>query len=149
MLISTEPPVQVTEDLAKLQELKILIDYDDNGYLLQIFTKPVQDRPTVFIEVIQRHNHQGGNQGLLPIVNVLILIPAQVLELATSKLCSSALSWTRQREATCNLYLLFFLLTSGLLYQIFDQITYFRRTSQKLKYCIIYFCIFNKHVILF
>ena len=114
VLISTEPPVQVTEDLAKLQELKILIDYDDNGYLLQIFTKPVQDRPTVFIEVIQRHNHQGGNQGLLYImhiinydyVNVLILIPAQVSELATSKLCSSVLSWTRQPGATCNLYLL-------------------------------------------
>lgn len=40
------------------QELKILVDYDDNGYLLQIFTKPVQDRPTVFLEVIQRRNHQ-------------------------------------------------------------------------------------------
>lgn len=40
------------------QELKILIDYDDNGYLLQIFTKPMQDRPTLFLEVIQRHNHQ-------------------------------------------------------------------------------------------
>jgi len=41
-----------------IQELKIMVDYDDNGYLLQIFTKPVQDRPTVFLEVIQRHNHQ-------------------------------------------------------------------------------------------
>lgn len=45
-------------DLTRVQELKILVDYDDNGYLLQIFTKPVQDRPTVFLEVIQRHNHQ-------------------------------------------------------------------------------------------
>lgn len=44
--------------LTVTQELKILVDYDDNGYLLQIFTKPVQDRPTVFLEVIQRHNHQ-------------------------------------------------------------------------------------------
>lgn len=35
-----------------------MVDYDDKGYLLQIFTKPVQDRPTVFLEVIQRHNHQ-------------------------------------------------------------------------------------------
>ena len=111
MLISSEPGVQVTEDLAKLQELKILIDYDDNGYLLQIFTKPVQDRPTVFIEVIQRHNHQGGNQGLVYIFTVLILIAAQVSELATSKLCSSALSWTRQPGATCNLHLL----SSGIL----------------------------------
>lgn len=41
-----------------LQELKILVDFDEKGYLLQIFTKPVQDRPTVFLEVIQRHNHQ-------------------------------------------------------------------------------------------
>lgn len=44
-------------DLTVVQELKILADYDDKGYLLQIFTKPVQDRPTVFLEVIQRNNH--------------------------------------------------------------------------------------------
>lgn len=46
--------------VAFLQELKILVDFDEKGYLLQIFTKPVQDRPTVFLEVIQRHNHQVG-----------------------------------------------------------------------------------------
>ena len=34
------------------------MDYDEKGYLLQIFTKPMQDRPTLFLEVIQRHNHQ-------------------------------------------------------------------------------------------
>lgn len=50
--------VQVKEDLKVLQELQILIDYDDDGYLLQIFTKNMQDRPTVFLEVIQRNNHQ-------------------------------------------------------------------------------------------
>lgn len=55
--------VKVKEDLDVLQKLKILVDYDDNGYLLQIFTKPVQDRPTVFLEVIQRHNHQGFGAG--------------------------------------------------------------------------------------
>uniref|UniRef100_A0A3Q2DRI1 4-hydroxyphenylpyruvate dioxygenase n=2 Tax=Cyprinodon variegatus TaxID=28743 RepID=A0A3Q2DRI1_CYPVA len=55
--------VQITESLDVLQELKILVDYDDKGYLLQIFTKPVQDRPTVFLEVIQRHNHQGFGAG--------------------------------------------------------------------------------------
>uniref|UniRef100_A0A8C2UEB3 4-hydroxyphenylpyruvate dioxygenase n=1 Tax=Coturnix japonica TaxID=93934 RepID=A0A8C2UEB3_COTJA len=44
-------------------ELKILVDFDEKGYLLQIFTKPVQDRPTVFLEVIQRHNHQGFGAG--------------------------------------------------------------------------------------
>lgn len=54
--------VQVKEDLKVLQELQILIDYDDNGYLLQIFTKNMQDRPTVFLEVIQRNNHQVGCQ---------------------------------------------------------------------------------------
>jgi 4-hydroxyphenylpyruvate dioxygenase len=41
----------------QLERLNILVDYDDNGYLLQIFTKPMQDRPTLFIEVIERHNH--------------------------------------------------------------------------------------------
>ncbi|MBN3304254.1 4-hydroxyphenylpyruvate dioxygenase [Amia ocellicauda] len=55
--------VKISEDLDILQDLKILVDFDDNGYLLQIFTKPVQDRPTVFLEVIQRHNHQGFGAG--------------------------------------------------------------------------------------
>lgn len=55
--------VKITEDISVLEELHILVDYDDNGYLLQIFTKPVQDRPTVFLEVIQRHNHQGFGAG--------------------------------------------------------------------------------------
>ncbi len=55
--------IQVKENIDKLEELKILVDYDDKGYLLQIFTKPIQDRPTVFLEVIQRHNHQGFGAG--------------------------------------------------------------------------------------
>ncbi|KAG8456088.1 hypothetical protein GDO86_002041 [Hymenochirus boettgeri] len=55
--------IKVTEDLDKLEELKVLVDYDEKGYLLQIFTKPVQDRPTLFLEVIQRHNHQGFGAG--------------------------------------------------------------------------------------
>lgn len=49
--------IKVTEPLDILEKLHILIDYDENGYLLQIFTKPVEDRPTLFFEVIQRHNH--------------------------------------------------------------------------------------------
>lgn len=56
-------PTKVTEDMDLLERLNILIDYDDNGYLLQIFTKPMQDRPTLFLEVIQRHNHQGFGAG--------------------------------------------------------------------------------------
>ncbi|XP_063967631.1 4-hydroxyphenylpyruvate dioxygenase-like [Lytechinus pictus] len=55
--------VKVTEDLDEIQKLQILIDFDDNGYLLQIFTKPVQDRPTLFLEAIQRKNHQGFGAG--------------------------------------------------------------------------------------
>uniref|UniRef100_A0A915KDS3 4-hydroxyphenylpyruvate dioxygenase n=1 Tax=Romanomermis culicivorax TaxID=13658 RepID=A0A915KDS3_ROMCU len=55
--------IKVQEDLDKLQKLKILIDYDDQGYLLQIFTKPVEDRPTLFVEIIQRRNHQGFGAG--------------------------------------------------------------------------------------
>ncbi|XP_065163747.1 4-hydroxyphenylpyruvate dioxygenase-like [Atheta coriaria] len=56
-------PVKIAEDLDTLQKLKILIDYDENGYLLQIFTKNMQDRPTVFLEVIQRRNHNGFGAG--------------------------------------------------------------------------------------
>uniref|UniRef100_A0A8C5HC94 4-hydroxyphenylpyruvate dioxygenase n=1 Tax=Gouania willdenowi TaxID=441366 RepID=A0A8C5HC94_GOUWI len=55
--------IKVKEDLDHLQELRILVDFDDKGYLLQIFTKPVQDRPTLFLEVIQRNNHFGFGAG--------------------------------------------------------------------------------------
>lgn len=53
----------MTEDLKALEELQILVDYDDNGYLLQLFTRPIEDRPTLFYEFIQRHNHQGFGAG--------------------------------------------------------------------------------------
>ena len=56
--------VRIKEDMDILQELRILVDYDDNGYLLQIFTKNMQDRPTVFLEIIQRHNHNVSLNGL-------------------------------------------------------------------------------------
>jgi 4-hydroxyphenylpyruvate dioxygenase len=49
--------INVIEDLTILQKLNIFIDYDENGYLLQCFTDNMQDRPTFFIEVIQRRNH--------------------------------------------------------------------------------------------
>lgn len=55
--------VNVTESIDELQKLKILVDFDENGYLLQIFSKPCQDRPTLFIETIQRHNHTGFGAG--------------------------------------------------------------------------------------
>jgi len=49
--------------LAELRDLKILADRDEDGYLLQIFTKPVQDRPTVFFEMIERHGSMGFGKG--------------------------------------------------------------------------------------
>jgi 4-hydroxyphenylpyruvate dioxygenase len=55
--------VKIAEDLVILEKLKILVDFDDDGYLLQIFTKPMQDRPTLFLEVIQRRNHNGFGAG--------------------------------------------------------------------------------------
>lgn len=55
--------VGVKEDLNAIQELGILVDYDDEGYLLQIFSKPLQDRPTMFVEVIERHGSRGFGKG--------------------------------------------------------------------------------------
>ncbi len=54
---------EIDEDLKPLSELGILIDRDDEGYLLQIFTKPVSDRPTLFFEIIQRKGAQSFGKG--------------------------------------------------------------------------------------
>jgi 4-hydroxyphenylpyruvate dioxygenase len=54
---------QIDESLNDLSRLGILVDRDDDGYLLQIFTKPVGDRPTVFFEVIERHGARGFGEG--------------------------------------------------------------------------------------
>jgi 4-hydroxyphenylpyruvate dioxygenase len=54
---------KIDEDLHDLAELGILVDRDDEGYLLQIFTKPVEDRPTLFFEVIQRHGSRSFGKG--------------------------------------------------------------------------------------
>ncbi|KAB8067290.1 Glyoxalase/Bleomycin resistance protein/Dihydroxybiphenyl dioxygenase [Aspergillus leporis] len=51
------------EDFDTIQKLDILIDFDENGYLLQLFTKHLMDRPTVFLEIIQRHNFEGFGAG--------------------------------------------------------------------------------------
>lgn len=53
----------IDEDIEVLKKLKILVDRDDEGYLLQLFTKPVEDRPTVFYEVIQRKGSKGFGIG--------------------------------------------------------------------------------------
>ncbi len=56
-------PIAITEDLDTIQRLNILVDYDDKGYLLQLFTAPMQDRPTLFLEVIQRAGCSGFGAG--------------------------------------------------------------------------------------
>lgn len=65
--------IKISEDIDIIQKNKILVDYDDKGkqnikliflgYLLQIFTKPLEDRPTFFVEIIQRKNHWGFGAG--------------------------------------------------------------------------------------
>jgi 4-hydroxyphenylpyruvate dioxygenase len=54
---------EIEEDLADLRRLGILVDRDDEGYLLQIFTKPLGDRPTIFFEIIERHGSRGFGEG--------------------------------------------------------------------------------------
>jgi 4-hydroxyphenylpyruvate dioxygenase len=54
---------EIDEDLTMLEELGILVDKDNNGYMLQIFTKPVQDRPTLFYEIIQRRGSNSFGKG--------------------------------------------------------------------------------------
>lgn len=108
--------LKLDEDLAQLQKLKILVDFDEKGYLLQIFSKPCQDRPTLFIEVIQRHNHQAS---IYYSVSLNIYVTLQkvkfchhnrvemlygnffrVLAPATSKRFSSPLNWSRMSAET-------------------------------------------------
>ena len=51
------------EDLNAIEKLAIMVDADEDGYLLQIFTKPVEDRPTLFFEIIQRMGAKGFGAG--------------------------------------------------------------------------------------
>ncbi len=54
---------KINEPIDMLAELGVLVDRDEEGYLLQIFTKPAQDRPTVFFEIIERHGSRGFGKG--------------------------------------------------------------------------------------
>ncbi len=54
---------EIKEPMDAIRKLGILVDRDDEGYLLQIFSEPIQDRPTVFVEVIQRHGSRGFGKG--------------------------------------------------------------------------------------
>ncbi|NRD80399.1 4-hydroxyphenylpyruvate dioxygenase [Bacillus sp. BRMEA1] len=59
----TERIGKIDEEMESLRELNILVDRDDEGYLLQIFTKPIVDRPTLFVEIIQRKGARGFGEG--------------------------------------------------------------------------------------
>ncbi|MEO0571461.1 MAG: 4-hydroxyphenylpyruvate dioxygenase [Bacteroidota bacterium] len=61
--VVTDRVGKIDEDMAPLKELGILVDRDDEGYLLQIFTKPVEPRPTMFFEIIQRKGAQSFGKG--------------------------------------------------------------------------------------
>lgn len=61
--LAAQDKFKVAEDLDVVQKLGILLDFDDEGYLLQLFTKPLEDRPTLFFEIIQRRNNQGFGIG--------------------------------------------------------------------------------------
>jgi 4-hydroxyphenylpyruvate dioxygenase len=54
---------EIAESLEDLRRLGILVDRDDEGYLLQVFTKPLGDRPTIFFEIIERHGARGFGEG--------------------------------------------------------------------------------------
>ena len=54
---------EIREDIDDVKDLKILVDRDDKGYLLQIFSKPLQDRPTLFFEIICRRGSESFGKG--------------------------------------------------------------------------------------
>jgi 4-hydroxyphenylpyruvate dioxygenase len=54
---------EIEEEMSAIRHLRILVDRDEEGYLLQLFTKPVQDRPTMFFEIIERHGSRGFGKG--------------------------------------------------------------------------------------
>lgn len=66
--------MRVKEDVSKLEELNILVDFDDRGYLLQLFTKPLMDRPTVFIEIIQREGNSVRRQVPTPPLRACVVV---------------------------------------------------------------------------
>jgi hypothetical protein len=85
-----------------------LVDYDDNGYLLQLFTKPMQDRPTLFLEVIQRNNHQVTTNERFSINKVKInnyffgnFLSPRDSERVISRLFSKPSNWIKTPAVIC------------------------------------------------
>ena len=63
VLVEGSMGAQVKEDHRRIKDLGILVDADEDGYLLQLFTKPLQDRPTLFFEIICRRGSQSFGKG--------------------------------------------------------------------------------------
>lgn len=59
----TKDKIQIDREISQLSKHNILVDYDNHGHLYQIFTRPIQDRPTVFLELIERHQFGGFGAG--------------------------------------------------------------------------------------
>lgn len=55
--------LHINKDLEQIKELRILVDFDKGSYLLQTFTKPLTDKPTVFLKIIQKNNFEGFSAG--------------------------------------------------------------------------------------
>lgn len=106
---------KIKEDMKILKELNILIDYDENGYLLQIFTKNMQDRPTLFLEVIQRHNHNVSFYLIIEfllrrVINYNCFSNYRVSVLATLNLCLPPSKLNKPNVAICKYFKVFFFL---------------------------------------
>ena len=84
-IIRAAPGLVVIDEVQRIPELfpvlRVLVDRDDKGYLLQIFTKPVGDRPTIFFEIIERH----GSRGFGGKRTKIRPLEAQVLQLAQAQ----------------------------------------------------------------
>lgn len=131
--------------LLQLQKLNILIDYDDNGYLLQLFTKPMQDRPTLFLEVIQRHNHQVRRVFITTICTastkfdtykqysfywfIYFFRRDSVREI--SKLFLKRSSWIKLKEETCNSHTHYYLLLINITF-IVERNCHFLHTQKSV-----------------
>ncbi len=94
----------IKEDIGELAELGILVDRDEEGYLLQIFTKPVEDRPTLFFEIIQRRGstqlRQGELQGALRGHRARTVTQGDALSEAMKNWCRQS-SKAAQRRGRC------------------------------------------------
>ena len=96
-----ENGIKLKEDMKTIRDLNILVDFDERGYLLQLFTMPLQDRPTVFLEIIQREGCSVSDSfSICYEDSSLSRIGFRVSVLATSRACSKPSSVSKPSVAT-------------------------------------------------